>query len=233
MTFEIVGVTAENLRGYTATALPLDRPTTVVVGRNNAGKTSVLRLLSWLLNDVDPASLSAAWELPPATADFLLPARHTRHKARRLALHIAVRDARPHGRFSCRDGIATLRLNVRLTPSPVAFLRLGDASRGERVRSARNATELLELVQGSVRLIYVPSFRDAASARFQQTLRRSLDHRVTKKALHQTQGGAPAEYRQVKRALDGLAKVMERLAEPLWPEMQARLPRGLAKCSML
>ena len=228
MHVRLVGVRAENLRGYTNTYLPLDRPRTVIVGRNNSGKTSVLRLLDWLLNRAPTAAFSPSWILPPESEEFLLPARETKHKARRLTLYIRVSDGRSHEKFRCTKGIAELRLNVRLTPTPVAYLALGPATRSESSSTQAVATELLDRLRRDFRLLYVPSFRDAASDRFRKTLGRSLATRVENRALHQSQGGAPAEYRRVKTALSSVRTVLEKLGSSLWPTMQAHLPPGIA-----
>lgn len=229
MNLELTGVLAEHLRGYTKTYLPLDRDATVIVGRNNSGKTSLLRLLDWLLNEVDAAVLAEAWTLPASVAEFLLPARDSQNSARRLTLRVHVRDRRSHRRFECRQGIALLRLNIRLTPGPVAYLALGQPRRGEVARSSPLALELLERVKQSVRLVYVPSFRDAASTRFRRILHGSLSTRVQSRTIHRTQGGAPAEYRAVKSALASIRDVVESLAAPLWTSMRGYLPPGLAR----
>lgn len=231
--YEIVGAKAENLRGYSSTYLPLDRSASVVVGPNNAGKTSILRLLNWLINDVDPEQCRSEWRLPEEISAFLLPARETMHRARRLVLRVRIADGRMHRKYRCVDGIATLRLNIRLSPSPVAYLALGEARRGEQKQSSGYALELLRRVQDSVNLIYVPSFRDVASTRFKSTLREAFLQRVSSRVLHHQQGGAPGEYRTVKRSVDAITKTLEKLASPVWQEMSANLPPGLARAGSI
>jgi hypothetical protein len=228
MAITIKGVQVENLRGYTSTYLPLDRRTTVVVGRNNSGKTSILRLLDWVLNTLSVEDVRKHWSIPDEVAAFLLPARDARHKARRLTVLVGISDGRSHRRYSCADGIASLRINVRLTPEPSVFVRLGEARRGEASQSSPRALELLEKLKESVRLMYVPSFRDAGSKRFKDTLHRSFAQRIKSRALHERQGGAPAEYRKMKSALDRVATIVEDLVAPLWPAMVDYLPPGLA-----
>lgn len=229
MAVQIIDVTADNLRGYTSTTLPLDRTTTLIVGQNNSGKTSVLRLLDWLMNTVDLSSLKPTWMLPGGEQRFLFPARRTRHQARRLTLRLRVDDGRSHRRFGCVNGVATLRLNLRLTPDPHAYLALGAARRGEQSITDDAALDLLARLRDELALIYVPSFRDANSSRFQQTLTGTLARRVTRRAVHQSQGGAPSEYREVRKSLNQLKRVVERLAQPLWPDMRQQLPPGFAK----
>lgn len=229
MQLSISSVLVENLRGYTRTLLPLDRRSTVIVGRNNSGKTSVLRLLNWFLNDVQLRDLRDAWPLPQDVADFILPARDAKRQARRLTVKVALADKRSHRRFECINGVADLRLNVRLTPEPVAYLALGVPRRSEAAVSSSRALELFDRVQHGARLVYVPSFRDAGSQRFRGTLSRSLARRVESRTSHHTQGGAPAEYRHVRAALRSVKLTVERLAGALWPDVERQLPPGLAE----
>src|SRR5690606_19419251 len=108
-------ITIENLRGYYNARLTLDRPRTMLVGPNNAGKTSILRLLNWVVNEIDEAIAFQRRPMSLAEQQLLLPARDARHKARRLILSVRMSDARSWSKFACtREGIADLRVNIRL-----------------------------------------------------------------------------------------------------------------------
>ncbi|NKZ38432.1 AAA family ATPase [Oleiagrimonas citrea] len=230
MTFELTGVQADNLRGYRSTYLPIDRDVSVVVGPNNAGKTSILRILDWFLNGVDPSVFKSEWELPTDVAEFILPARETKHRARRLTLSIRVLDGRAHRKYKCsKDGVAILRLNVRLSPYRLAYLALGNPSRKESPRSDANAVDLLTRLQEALNFFYVPSFRDVSSVRFKSTLKNAYLSRLVNKVSHHQQGGAPQEYRSFKRQFDSIKSMLERFVEPLWSDMNGNLPRGLAR----
>lgn len=227
MQLRLNAVTADNLRGYTSTTLPLNRSRTVVVGANNAGKTSLLKLLDWALNQLDLASLEPYHRLELEEAGLVLPARETRHKARRLTLDIVVPDGRSHKRFRCLNGVAALRFNIRLTPEPLLYLGLGSPPRGEQPVSSEAALELLARLRDTVRMLYVPAFRDAASRSFRATLLENLQNRVDARATDKHQGGSFKEYREVKNALASARKVVEDLTKPLWPATARHLPAGL------
>jgi hypothetical protein len=79
---------------------------------------------------------------------------------------------------------------------------------------------LLKEVRTVTRFKLIPAFRDARSARFQETLIEALGAKLRERAVHQAQGGAPGEYRQVSRALGTIKEVANALVEPLWTEMQ-------------
>jgi len=216
----------ENLRGYRKARLSLKRELTLLVGPNNSGKTSLLRILDWLLNGDAFQILTAGGQPPREVMTFLQPARATRNQARRLTLEVKVPDGRSHRRFQCEAGVAQLRLNVR---SSDMYLALGRPRRDEKRESDSRALELLERLRAECAFLYVSSFRDAQSPRFQATLFEALKARVSQRALHATQGGAPAEYRRVKRALEDVKQVAEDLSSPLWQRMETHLPPGLAQ----
>lgn len=229
MGFEIIGVRVENLRGYSSTYLPLDRSVSVIVGPNNAGKTSVFRLLNWLLNSIQAEECSPTCQLTSVVSAFVLPARETKHRARRLSIDVRVLDGRKHRKFHCKKGIATLRLNVRLVPDPTFYIAIGDARRGEQGISDDAAIDLLKDLQLSTDFIYVPSFRDVSSEQFKETAQSAFLNRISAKVLHHQQGGAPREYRDVKRSFERITSILNGLVGPMWPEVQAHLPAGLAR----
>ncbi len=219
----------ENLRGYTSCGFSLARAKTILVGQNNSGKTSILKLVNWLLNEAPLDLLNGQDSPSPDLFEFLLPARRTRNRARRLTLLIQVPDGRSHRRFRCNKGVAELRLNVRQTPSRSVYVALGAPSRGELAQSHDRAIELLDRLRKEHSFIYIPSFRDAKSPRFQSTLHGALRGQLQQRALHSAQGGAPSEYREIRKALRAVGKVAEDLASPLWDEMKGHLPAGLAE----
>jgi hypothetical protein len=219
----------ENLRGYSSCSIGFQRRRTVLVGKNNSGKTSILRLIDWLLNRADDPLVEG--KRPPSDdlLEFLLPANTARHRARRLTLEIIVPDRRSHRRFQCQGGVAKLRINLRKTQQWFLYLALGPATRGESAESQPRALELLDRLREDIDFLYIPSFRDGASPRFRETLLNALQIRLSERALHSAQAGAPAEYRRVKRALGEICSIAEQLASPLWTDMRRYLPPGLAQ----
>ena len=219
----------ENLRGYQRASLGLARSATILVGQNNSGKTSILRIINWLINHA-PDSLLDGTDLPTSDdIQFLIPARSTPHRARRLTLEIEVSDGRSYSKYKCKNGIAQLRFNIRQTPHWNIYLAIGDPVRGEKAESQPLAIELLQLLRKEHVFLYIPSFRDGHSPRFKTTLHDAFRSKISERALHSSPTGAPSEYRKIKKALDQVRDVAEDLANPLWNDMRKHLPPGLAK----
>ena len=64
----LVGFEVENLRGFRRAALDLSNDLTVLVGPNNSGKTSIFRLLDWLLNGASEDTPGRHTAYPRGTA---------------------------------------------------------------------------------------------------------------------------------------------------------------------
>jgi hypothetical protein len=229
MSVELCGIEVENLRGYQRASMALTRPITVLVGPNNAGKTSLLRLADWALNDADEALLSGSRALSSDEEHLLIPARNTRGGARRLVLHVRVWDGRRHQRFNASSGIARLRFRVR---DSRVYLNIRDPTRSEPLTAEENAIVLLRELRSRTEFRLIPSSRDASSQQFQETLTLALRAKLSERAVHQVRGGAPGEYREVNNALTTMREVAERLAQPLWNEMQESV-LALAKSATL
>jgi energy-coupling factor transporter ATP-binding protein EcfA2 len=201
------GVRIENLRGFYDTSISLKNPRTLIVGPNNSGKTSLLRLLDWVLNELEPDDLRKGVTQSEEILAGVLPARQTRHRARRITLYLRLADGRSWTRFGCdSEGRVRLRVNVRLTPRPVVFVALGAPTRDESAASKSRAVELLHRLQDSVCFIHIPSFRDAASDRFGTTLSSAIRRRIDARAIHETQGGAPGEYRALSNSFEKIRR---------------------------
>ena len=223
----------ENLRGYSQCAMNLARERTVLVGRNNSGKTSILRIVDWLVNHAPLPVLEGTQTPSTDLIEFLVPARQTRNRARRLTLRIRVPDRRSHRRFRCVDGFAELRLNLRQTPIWKVYIALGAPARGESAESDERALELLERIRKESLFVYIPSFRDGHSPRFRTTLLDAFRSRLGERVLHAARAGAPSEYRRTTRVLGELRAIAEDLASPLWTDMSRFLPPGLARSAKI
>lgn len=224
-----------NLRGYSKARLSLRRDRTFLVGPNNSGKTSFFLLLNWLINDLDTERLAAGSVRPtPEEAEMLRPARSTGRQARRLSLRVKVQDGRRHSKFSCDDeGIAQLRLDMKITPRPTIKLKLGPPRRSDTWSNDEKAIELLNELRQRVQFLHIPAFRDVLSPQFDRTLRDALHDRLLERGHMVQQGGTTAEYRKIKRATETLEDVANELVQPLWDEVKKRLPSGLAEDASL
>ena len=226
----LVGLEIDNLRGFRRAALDLSRDSVLLVGPNNAGKTSIFRLLDWLLNEAREETLRGDVPLTENEKQLLIPARNTRRGARRIVLRIWLRDGRRHARFFAEDGIARLRFRLR---NDRIYANVRPPGRSEPLDSELTAIELLRELRQSTYFRHVPASRDVGSERFRQTLITALEARLSERAVHQTRSGAPGEYREVRRALTALRDVAEKLAAPLWQEMRGELVPSLSRDASL
>lgn len=145
-------------------------------------------------------------------------------------LTVRITDGRQRRRFPTeRDWTTTIRIGLRQNPHPHLRLNIGPPKRGEGSSSDLQALELIRLLRSDVWVQLVPASRGAANDRFAGLLERLLNERLAKRAVHETQGGAPGEYRRVKRGIEDLAEIAEQLSAPLWDEMQMNLLPGLAR----
>lgn len=222
---QIIGLEVENLRGFRQTSLSLERDMTVLVGPNNSGKTSLLRLLDWAINGDTDDLLNGLRELTPAEEELLLPARDTRGSARRLILLVRIADGRTARRFAAKGRVTRLRFRV---VAKSVYLAVTPPRRSEPKSSEPAAIELLTALRAVTPLVLVPSARSAESDRFASTLAGAVRARLAERALHARRGGAPAEYRAVRAALVNLERIAGELVTPLWGQIEGALVPGLA-----
>lgn len=222
-----------NLRGFEATNLTLGDGMTFLVGPNNAGKTSILRLIDWFLNQVRVETVAGTLNLTDAEAAWLLPARSTRNQARRLTLGVEIADGRSRRRFPSTNDIVDLRMTVWATGE--VRLNVGQPRRGEDT-DAHNRSLALELfrdIRAATAFTLIPASRDASSESFRAALRAAAVAKLEQRALHSRRGRASAESAAIKKALDEIRRVSAELVAPLWDEMKHAMPPGLARSAEL
>lgn len=232
---ELVGIQFENVRGFYNSYLPLEDEKTLIVGRNHAGKTSGLLLLAWFINDADPKRLAKQDNINFHEQQMLLPARHAHHRARRITLEIYIPDKRRHQRFQCDDsGVTALRIGVRVSGTPYAFIQLGPARRESGAESEPAAVELLREIQSKFAVLHIPAARDATSVQFIDRFQTLFRNRLAERALHPgTQSGSTSEFRQIIKATNSLEALAKELIEPLLDQIEDALPHGLLQKATL
>ncbi len=225
MSVRIEAFQVENLRGFRSARIDLRRQVTLLVGSNNSGKTSLLRLLDWTLG-ADAELVSGHRKMNAQERALLVPARDTRGAARRLTVWVRVVDGRRHRKFSTdKAGLACLRFRV---VGNHVFLRLGPPSRSEAHETDAMALDLWNELRQLVSVVLIPASRDASSERFRRTVVRAVRERLRERAIPVAPGGVPREARRVGDAVKSLGKLTEKLTGPLWKEIAAGLPSGMA-----
>jgi predicted ATP-dependent endonuclease of OLD family len=201
-----------------------------LVGKNNSGKSSWLKLLDWVYSIDTPIS-GQKNSLDYHDLALLLPARKTRNRARRLTLFVAVGHEASRKKFRCRAGVAELRFNIRTSPSPFVYISIGRARRSEATVNEKNALELLHRLRDSHRFVYVPAVRDPASKRLSRKIVDALSNELIDKGTHSVQGGAPQQARVTRQAITDLRRAVSDIARPFWSGVGEQLPAGFIRSS--
>lgn len=231
---QLVSIRYENVRGFYDATLPLENEKTLIVGRNHAGKTSAFLLLAWLINEADPNRLFQNDELSSDEQNLLLPARHARHRARRITLTVYIPDGRTARRFEGDNNYAILRIGFRVSGAPTAFMQLGEARRDSGDESDSRARDLLNRIQDIYSVVHIPSARDATSLQFQNRFRDLYTAKLAERALHPgKQSGATTEYRQIVKTTKTLKTLAETLLNPLLKDLANSLPTGMLRSPSL
>lgn len=228
----LTAVRIERLRGFNNALLRLDRDHIFLVGPNNAGKSSLLRVLHWAMDQADMSLLQGRRRLSEAESDLLLPAAETSGRARRVTLFVSIPDGRRQKRFRATNGVAKIRLKVK---KDRVSAHLGAPRRSESDNSDPRALELLIALREQHRFVYVPNARDTASDRFKDAL--TVQSRsLLREAMTQTGGGRPSKSVQTSQnsvmelsknattAVSRLARGLTSHAEGMFDEASVTVP---------
>ena len=213
---KIKSIEIENLRGYSYMSMNLDKSFSLVVGPNNAGKTSVFKILEWVFNVFPIETMNRSYVLNENDMVLLVPASNIRHRARRIYLHIEDANRKE----------VLLRFNFRQTPNWHCYCTLGRPTKSEKVQSDKKAFDILKQLRDVYVYLYIPSFRDSRSERFRNTFSNALMEKIEEKTI---QNGRTGETKKTNKALESLKNIAETLTKPIWKEMLQSIPQGLVK----
>lgn len=214
----------ENIRGFDNCVIVVGGSNAVLVGPNNAGKTSLLRILDWLVNSADDALLQGKRALTPAERDLLVPARQTGGRARRITLQLRFRDGRTARRFGGDSRVAQLRLGLK---SGGITATCGPPKRGETA-STPLGRDLLALLQSTYSVEYVPPHRSASADDFRSLVRSDLLDRACAALLQSPVGGRPTkDQRALQQAINNAAAVTARQLDAFWEDLRKLIPESL------
>ncbi|MGP5053127.1 ATP-dependent nuclease, partial [Brachybacterium alimentarium] len=215
---ELVAVRLENIGGFRTAEIDTS-DNKLLIGENNSGKTSILRILNWVLNQADHELLSGGRELSQDEQTLLVPARATRNKARRIVLSVRIRDGRIARRYNGKDKIAHLRIQFRAKST---YARIQNPERGESLDSDSRAIELLARLQATYCAIYVAAVRDSHSQVLKGALRSAL-HAQFASAFYPTGPGVPNSARRMRNGLDAIKKASDTQSEMVWGSTRTHL----------
>lgn len=200
----IESIAVENLRGYGQTELAL-KNLTVLVGENNEGKSSLLKMLEHFM-EMKPEFWLGDRELSEEDRDFWTPANDTRHKARRFTAYLKFSDGRMARRFGANNSKA-FPLRLAVDSSGHCRLNIGAPKRGES--HDVKAVELMSRLGEYVRLVFLPPIRDAKSSTFTKKVTQKVKQNLETKMGHSKQAGAPQEYRLAKDVINKIEQIVK------------------------
>jgi putative ATP-dependent endonuclease of OLD family len=178
--------------------------TSVLIGQNDHGKSSILKAIDIVLNQLDEATLKLG-ALHPDLAERLLPIFPVNAKARRITLKY---DDKGHEK--------QLFVTVR---SDLTFTVLEKIERNAKTSEA--ALTALKKLREKNRFVLIPALRDASSVEFQELFSRMLRDHGLSQMIPQKAGGTPKEYRTLKEMRDRITDTIKPyINEKLLPQIQ-------------
>lgn len=179
------------IKSFRSLKFDLDK-TSVLIGQNDHGKSSILKALDIVLNKLDDETLRQG-ALHPDLAERLLPIFPVNAKARRITLNYI--DA----------GIQKqLYLTVR---ADLTFTVLEQIERNAKTSLA--ALKVLKKLRKHNKFLIIPALRDASSPQFQELFSRMLREHGLEKMIPQKAGGTPREYRTLKDIRDQISDTIK------------------------
>lgn len=178
--------------------------TSVLIGQNDHGKSSILKVIDIVLNQLDEAALERG-ALHPDLAERLLPIFQVNAKARRITVTYSTKGKDKQLHITVRADLTftvleTVERNAKTTPEAMAVLR--------RLREHN-------------RFVLIPALRDATSPRFQELFSRMLRVHGLAKIIPDKAGGTPKEYRTLKDIRDRISTTIKPfINEALLPQIE-------------
>lgn len=166
--------------------------TSVLVGQNDHGKSSILKVLDIVLNQLDDETLKLG-AIHPDLAERLLPIFPIEAKARRITLIY-------------EDAGAEKQLHITVR-TDMTFTVLEMIKRNAKTTEA--ALNALTSLRENNKFVLIPALRDASSPQFQRLFSDTLREHGLAKMVPKRAGGMPKEYRALKKIRDSISKTIK------------------------
>lgn len=178
--------------------------TSVLIGQNDHGKSSILKAIDIVLNQLDEETLKLG-ALHPDLAERLLPIFPVNAKARRITLN-----------YDHAGVEKQLYVTVR---ADLTFTVLEEIKRNAQTTQA--ALDALKKLREQNRFVLIPALRDASSAQFQELFSRMLREHGLSNIIPTKAGGTPKEYRTLKEIRDKITNTIKPYVnEALLPQIE-------------
>lgn len=191
------------IKSFKSLKFDLDN-TSVLIGQNDHGKSSILKAIDIALNRLDEETLLLG-ALHPDLAELLLPIFPVNAKARRITITYE------HGGKDKQ-----LHITVR---TDLTFTVVENIERNPKTTPA--AIEVLNKLREHNKFVLIPALRDASSPQFQELFSRMLRMHGLSKMIPQKAGGTPKEYRSLKDIRDQVSNTIKPyINEALLPQIE-------------
>lgn len=186
MNYKLKKMRLDYIKSYKSAELNLVT-TKVLVGQNDHGKSSLLKILNICLNEIT-AEMITEGILSPDIAEKLLTIFNTNAKARRITL-IYEKDSKEQ----------ELYITVRVDLSFLIHDKIE--------KSAKTSTDSIlefEKIREFNSYILIPAIRDVSSKEFSNLFQLILEEHGLNSIIPTTRGGTTKEYRQLKKIKDDI-----------------------------
>jgi len=178
--------------------------TSVIIGQNDHGKSSILKAIDIVLNQLDEETLRLG-ALHPDLAERLLPIFQVNAKARRITINY-------------EDAGVEKQLYVTVR-ADLSFTVLEEIERN--AKTTPTALEALNRIREHNKFVLIPALRDASSDQFQKLFSQMLREHGLSKMIPQKAGGTPKEYRILKEIRDKITDTIKSYVnEALLPQIE-------------
>lgn len=179
------------IKAFKSLRFDLER-TSVLVGQNDHGKSSILKSIDIVINQLDEDALSRG-ALHPDLAERLLPLFPVNAKARRITI-----------KYSSQNVEKSLHITVR---ADLTFTILENIERN--AKTTPEAIAILKKIRENNRFVLIPAMRDVTSPAFQDLFSRMLRVHGLAKIIPEKAGGTPKEYRKLKEIRDSISTTIK------------------------
>ena len=191
------------IKAFKSLRFDLDK-TAVLIGQNDHGKSSILKTIDIVLNQLNEETLTLG-ALHPDLAEVLLPIFPVNAKARRITI-------------TYEKGGKEKQLHITVR-TDLTFTVLEDVERN--AKTTPDAIEVLKKLREHNKFALIPALRDASSPRFQELFSRMLREHGLSKMIPQKAGGTPKEYRKLKEIRDSISSTIKPyINEALLPQIE-------------
>ncbi len=180
------------------------KKTSVLIGQNDHGKSSILKAIDIILNQLDDDALDSG-VLHPDYAERLLPIFPVKAKARRITVNY-------------EDGSRSKRIFITVR-ADLTFTILEKITRG--AKTTKSALDAFKKIREQNKFSLIPAMRDASSMQFQDLFSKILKERGLAEIIPQKAGGTPKEYRKLKSIREDVSRTIKPFVdEKLLPQIE-------------